>query len=130
MNNNYRDLIKEEERKDIYQNGYEIYVRCDANDGDYLDDTFYLDDITKDELMFLVMCYLNTHSAFGHKKYPEACFGNFIDKDMFFDWLWDYCINYSLLLFAGMCDCFCHSVEDISITHLSQGKQYSYSPNY
>lgn len=55
MNNNYRDLIKEEERKDIYQNGYEIYVRCDANDGDYLDDTFYLDDITKDELMFLVL---------------------------------------------------------------------------
>lgn len=129
MNKDYKSLVKENPIKDKCT-GYEIYVCCDANDGDCIDDKFYRDDLFNDELFFLVLCYLCTKKAFG---YPNSnnnnVFGNYIGAyskgDKFFDWIEDYCISEDLLLFAGMCDCFCHSIDYIEITHYTQKTKYS-----
>ena len=128
MNNVYKNLVKESPLSER-SSGYEIYVCCDANDGDCIDNRIYVDDLFKDELFFLVLCYLCTEKAFG---YPNSnnnnVFGNYIggysEGDKFFDWIEDYCIDSDLLLFAGMCDCFCHSIDYIEITRYSQKVKY------
>lgn len=132
MNNNYKSLIKENPIKEKCT-GYEIYVSCDANDGDYIDNKFYIDDLFNDELFFLVLCYLCTEKAFGYpnnkNNKTRNVFGNHIGGysigDNFFDWIEDYCIEKDLLVFAGMCDCFCHSIDYIEITHYTQNAKYS-----
>lgn len=124
MNKDYKNLIKEEKLQNEENNNYEIYIECDANDGDCMNDTFYLDNLINNELLFLVLCYIHTGSAFGHTE-KDGCFGCYVEDDIFFDWMWDYCTENDLLIFAGMCDCYCHSIVDLSIIHNSQGTKYN-----
>ena len=135
MNSNYKDLVKEEQIIKKIRNSYKIYVECDANDGDCIDTEFEVDDIFADELFFLVLCYLCTDKAFGYpNKNYDNVFGDYIggyiggysEGDHFFEWMEDYCTEYgrTLLLFAGMCDCRCHSIVDLQITHYVQGNKY------
>lgn len=129
MNKDYKSLVKEESLE--VKNCYEISVECDANDGDYMSEIITIKDLFSDELFFLVLCYLSTEEAFGYpNKDHNNVFGNHIggyaEGDYFFDWMEDYCTEYkhTLLLFAGMCDYFCHSIVDIEITHYVQGMAY------
>jgi len=122
MNKSYKDLV-EEKRVEPYT-GYILNVTCDANDGDYISEEMRVEDIYKDELFFLVLCYLNTHKAWGLS--GDYCrFGEYVEDDVYFNWLEDYCSVNDLLLFAGMCDCSCHSVVGIGIKHYIQGVEYN-----
>lgn len=130
MNNDYKSLVKETKEKSKEDNYYEIYVECDANDADYMNNTIIDEDIFSDELFFLVLCYLNTQDAFGYHKHPSNnnnnIFGHYLgcNGDKFFDWLDEYCEDLDILIFAGMCDDMCHSVTDIEIYHYINGEKY------
>lgn len=122
MNKDYKNLVKETYIEPY--TGYILNVTCDANDGDYISEEIRTEDIYKDELFFLVLCYLNTDKAWG--LWGDDCrFGEYVEDDEYFDWLWDYCRSNDLLLFAGMCDCSCHSVCGVDIKHYRQGLEYT-----
>ena len=122
MNKNYKDLTIENYIEPY--TGYILDVTCDANDGDYISEEIRMEDIYKDELFFLVLCYLNTDKAWG--LWGDYCrFGEYVEDDEYFDWLKDYCRSNGLLLFAGMCDYSCHSVCGVGIKHYRQGAEYN-----
>lgn len=132
MNKDYKNLVKEELIKENLSDYYQIYVECDANDGDCIDETLIVSDLYEDELLFLVLCYLKTNQAFGyspddHNSKINNVFGNYLgtDGDEWFDWLEDYCCENDLLLFAGMIDSRCHSITTIDITHYVQSLKYN-----
>lgn len=107
-------------------NCYEISIKCDANDGDYMNDSFVTETLT--EVECLLINYLRRYEGkwskgnrwgrhYGHKV-NEIPLGDYLAEN---DWL----------LFAGMCDSVCHSISSINVIYYDeQGIPYDVSfPN-
>lgn len=99
--------VQLEEIEDTLNNVYVIDVCCDANDGDYMYDTITMheDNFEQNELFMLVLAYLS--------EYGEDLSG---DRT----WLREYAIDMNLLIFAGMCDSYCHSINSIDIVYYDE----------
>ena len=141
MNKDYKNLVSLKPVKAANPtNTYEIGIKCDANDGDYMEDTIDCKDIYLDELFFLVLCYLRStcysfciekkgygkSAKYGPCDSRSAVFGHHVDEDVNFAWLSSYLINVDLLIFAGMCDSHCHSIVDLDICYYDKdGKPFN-----
>lgn len=99
--------VQLEEIEDTLNNVYVIDICCDANDGDYMYNTITMheDDFEQNELFMLVLSYLS--------EYGEDLSG---DRT----WLREYAIDMDLLIFAGMCDSYCHSINSIDIVYYDE----------
>lgn len=133
MNKDYKNLVS---LKPVQVTNptdtYEIGIECDANDGDYMDDTINCKDIYADELFFLVLCYIqSTCYGFcvdrrGPCNYYSSAFGRYVHNDINFSWLEDYLVDMDLLIFAGMCDVRCHSIASLDICYYDKdGKPFN-----
>jgi len=128
MNSNYKDLVKEKKLESKNKtNYYEISVECeDSNDGDCVDSTIEIEDLYKDELFFLVLCYLNTWSAFGYDgNSNDNVFGRYLgsDGDKFFNWLGKYCVSKDILIHVNMINQPCHSVVYLYVVRCKENNE-------
>lgn len=96
-------------------NCYEVFIKCDANDGDYMRDSFVTKTLT--EIECLLINYLRRYEGkwskgnrwgrhYGHKV-NEIPLG-------------DYLVENNWLLFAGMCDSVCHSISSINVIYYDE----------
>lgn len=99
--------VQLEEIEDTLNSVYVIDICCDTNDGDYMYNTLIIheDEFEQDELFMLALSYLSEY-------------GQDISGDR--TWLRDYAVDVDLLIYAGMCDSYCHSIESISIVYYDE----------
>lgn len=124
------------EIKNLYYNGYTIkdlqktgpkntyilYITCDANDGDEINDTLNIpEEEFRDDLLFqYVLSYVGKGDGCKGKfgdTWKNDVYGSNVYDNEHFEWLGDYCARADLLLFAGMIDDFCHSIVEINMTY-------------
>lgn len=100
---------------------YRVYVKCDANDADYMRDTlvFNKNSFEEDELLLLVLSYVSKYSGkFSEgKDWNGGYYGHHVNENEDFPWLRDYLLENGILIFDGMCDMPCHSVSSIDIIY-------------
>ena len=117
------DILKKAKFSTIPNNRelYIVYVKCDANDGDYMRDTLEFDknSFEEDELLLLVLSYVSKYSGkFSEGKgWNDGHYGQYVDENEDFPWLSDYLSENDILIFAGMYDMPCHSVSGIDIVY-------------
>lgn len=115
------DILKKA-KFSIITNSREVYVvniECDANDGDYMRDSleFNKSSFERDELLLLVLSYVSKHIGKFSEGEWDSCYGQYIKENQDFPWLFKYLAKNKILIFAGMCDDFCHSVSSINIVY-------------
>lgn len=100
---------------------YMVHVTCDANDGDYMENTIKVNksSFEDDELFLLVLSYVSKYSGkfSDGKGWNSGCYGHHVDENRDFPWLSDYLSAKNILIYAGMCDMMCHSVSYIDIVY-------------
>ena len=100
---------------------YTVYVTCDANDGDYMENTIKVNksSFENDELFLLVLSYVSKYSGkfSDGKGWNSRCYGHHVDENKDFPWLSNYLSGNGILIYAGMCDMMCHSVSGIDIVY-------------
>ena len=100
---------------------YIVYVKCDANDGDYMKNTIEFDksSFEENELFLLVLSYVSKYSGkfSDGRGWNSRCYGHHVDDNKDFPWLSNYLSENGILLFAGMYDMMCHSVSGIDIIY-------------
>ena len=117
------DILKKAKFSTIPNNRelYSVHVTCDANDGDYMENTIKVNksSFEDDELFLLVLSYVSKYSGkfSDGKGWNSRCYGHHVDENKDFPWLSDYLSENSILIYAGMCDMMCHSVSDIDIVY-------------
>ena len=100
---------------------YIIYVECDACDADYMKDTLKVSksDFEEDELFLLVLSYISKSSGkFTEKWY--ASYGQNVQDNMDFPWLGNYLSREGILIYIGMDDTLCHSINSINIVYYDE----------
>lgn len=121
------DILKKA-KFSIITNSREVYVvniKCDANDGDYMRDSLKFDKTSfeKDELLLLVLSYVSKRSgkfSEGERPYYSSYYGYYVMENLDFPWLFEYLSKNNILIFAGMCDYFCHSISSINIIYYDE----------
>lgn len=117
------DILKKAKFSTIPNNRelYIVYVKCDANDGDYMRDTliFNKNSFEEDELLLLVLSYVSKYSGrFSEgKDWDGGHYGYYVNENENFPWLRDYLLENNILIVDGMCDMPCHSVSSIDIIY-------------
>lgn len=100
---------------------YTVHVTCDANDGDYMENTIKVNksSFENDELFLLVLSYVSKYSGkfSDGKGWNSRCYGHHVDENKDFPWLSNYLSGNDILIYAGMCDMMCHSVSGIDIVY-------------
>ena len=96
----------------VKKNLYEIILKEDTNDGDYIPLSFTIneEDFESDELLQLVLCYCNIPST-----YSEARFGHHFNDNKELPWLEEYLDNSDLIVHGEMGPA--HSITNITITY-------------
>lgn len=121
-NNNIFDLYKIGDKKVGPKNTYRLYISCDANDGDYINETLDIPEkeFHEDVLFQYVLSYVakgdGCEGKFGNT-WKNDVYGSNVYDNEHFEWLGDYCSRADLLLFAGMIDDYCHSILGIDMTY-------------
>lgn len=107
---------------------YRITYCCDANDGDYIDGEIWLskDEYENDVLFQLALAYID---KYGYSVYRDWEDDELDDEsediyEYFDSWFYSYVKSRDLLLFAGMVDSYCQSIEGIFIRYYLHGKPY------
>ena len=121
-NNNIFDLFKIGAKKVGPKNTYRLYISCDANDGDYINDTLDIPEkeFREDTLFQYVVSYVSKGATcFGKfgSTYEKYIYGNMLYDNEHFEWLGDYCTRADLLLYAGMLDDYCHSIDGLGMSY-------------
>lgn len=100
---------------------YMVHVTCDANDGDYMENTIKVNksSFEDDELFLLILSYVSKYSGkfSDGKDWNDGYYGHHVYKNEDFPWLGDYLLRNDILIYAGMCDMPCHSVSGIDIVY-------------
>lgn len=127
--NNIFDLYKIGDKKVGPKNVYRLYISCDANDGDYINDTLDIaeEEFREDTLFQYVVSYVakGYDGKFG-SNWNHGYYGHHIYENEHFEWLGDYCANADLLLFAGMIDDYCHSIAGLGMSYFdSEGIEHA-----
>ena len=101
--------------KAIKKNFYEITLQEDMNDADYMYKTvtYGKEEFESDELLQLVLCYLNMPYT-----YPKAEFGHYYSKDENLSWLYDYLDYEDLLTYMEWGPS--HTIACINITYYDE----------
>lgn len=104
------------ENENTLNSVYKIEVYCDANDGDYMYDTVIVheDDFEQNELYMLILSYVSTYDG----KFGKG--GHDVANNNLFPWLESYLAKNELLIFAGMCNSYCHSISGVSIQYYNE----------
>lgn len=118
------------------KNVFEVYLQCDANDGDYLKETWTQDSFSEFDILMISYLKLNRHTVpkqwvDSRKEFEKNCnypFGGtylednyrFNNKSETYNWLYNWASDYGYLLPAGMCDSMCHSIDSIEVTYYNE----------
>lgn len=107
---------------------YEVVIECDANDGDYITDSFTMkkDDYENDILLQLVIAYVSSSGKKFRENIWEASYGNHIWENKDLPWLKNYVSDKNLLIYCGAIDDRCHSIVDIEVSYFDEnGIEYN-----
>ena len=98
---------------------YEIIIKCDFNDADYISDTIRRSEKNfKEDLLFqYVISYVGKgyQGKFG-SEWNDGIYGHHLMENKQFPWLEEYCESEGLLL-SGPYGDNCHSITKISIVY-------------
>lgn len=115
---------------------YEISVECDANDGDYMHETWIVDSFDEIDTLMIAYLQLNHYDIPQNWKdtveaYKNDCnysFGGtyladnwrFNKPEEKYSWIERWAYENDYLLYAGMCDSCCHSIESIDVIYYDE----------
>lgn len=122
-------------RKNKKSKIFEIKVTCDANDGDYMNDSWTQKKFNEFEILMISYLQLAPYSipknwkdsvdAFKkNRNYPFG--GTYLEDNYRFNkdgensWIEHWASENGYLLYAGMCDSNCHSIESIDVTYYDE----------
>ena len=112
MNENIADKFVIGNHKIEHRREFELYLECDANDGDYIRDFIWFDEegFRSDPLLQYVLAYIGGGSRFQDDPTDRwaSTYGSHVEEDENFDWLEDYLLDKGLLLSSDWGPC--HSI--------------------